>query len=191
LRWRSESSPLSAQEYLNLSDIEKHVYLIYQDFYNPFNLNKYESHGVHYPEVGNDYYASLLNLIIQNRISYSVDGGLNLIEMENFRPGVSLPPAQNYYFTDYYVDEWNAFLDKNHSDLNSRIDFIHKKFKIDRMRSLTWLYITQPEVFSIYFNENMDSAKVNFGIRFEGGESEYVRTGETWSMISSTLTWIE
>ncbi len=54
-----------------------------------------------------------------------------------------------------------------------------------------WRYVTQPAIEFVNFNTTMDTAAISFRLRYEFGETIYVRSGNEWKMISSKLTGIE
>lgn len=190
--WKSESIAISDEEMSAQPLAVKYIYQIFEDYYDPFNLNKYSRDGHYNPEVGNDFYNSVNNLIVQDNITYRVNDNSNEINsIQNFRPRVTFPSVQILYLRNNYQEEFNSFLNRNHLDIQARYNFIYSRMKVSPGHWSGWHILTHPEILNIDFNRNLDTAFVNFRIRYEGGKSIYVRTGEQWNLISSKLLWIE
>ena len=192
--WGIGSVPIGSDERQLLPDAERHIYDIYSDFYNPFNLNRYAKDGPYYPETGNDYYSSLQNVVVQNEIKWMINDDYDNSEtLEDFRPDIFFEGKRLIYFNGYQKEDIEYFLDENlhQDDIWERYLFINEKLHVDHGHWFGWHYVTQPAIEFVNFNTTMDTAAISFRLRYEFGETIYVRSGNEWQMISSKLTGIE
>lgn len=189
--WESNIQSISENEFDELSTVEKNVYQIYEDFYNPSDLGKYCSND-RCPEFGNDLYSNLDYFIAQNEIRYTLNEYENSDTLINFRPRLELDKSI-LYLTNKYTDELSNFLNReNHGDdIQNRFEFINEKIKIVSGHWRGWHFITHPEVMIIWLNDTLDSATVDFRVIYEGGEAKYAKVNDEWKMYESHLTWIE
>lgn len=192
--WNKESVPVPGREIKLLSVPARSIYEIFQEFYDPFNLNKYSGEQSRYPEIGNNYNSGVKYIVIQNKIEYTFNDEYEKRDsLTDFRPDISFPAAKRLYFRGKQKNEIIEFLntDNHREDIRQRFDFLNSKLRVSPGHWFGWHYITHPEIHRVNFNSSLDTAVVHFRIRFEGGESVFVRTNNTWKMISSKLTWIE
>lgn len=190
-RWSSNHKQISQNEFNSLSQIEKDVYEIYEEFYNPFNMDKYCTLG-RCPEFGSNIYKNAEYLIIQNEIHYNHIDMEEVSTIKNFSPRIIFD-SNLLYLTEHYKNELDSFLDTevNKDDIQKRQQFLNEKLSIWPGHWFGWHYVTHPEVSTIQFNNSLDSAIVHFRIIFEGGEAKFVKNGNKWKMTESYLTWIE
>lgn len=193
-RWRQSFPPADPGEIAQQSDTVQALYAIYQQFYDPFNLNQYGANG-RQPEIGNNFYRGTSYVIVQDSIRYRIGNDYELPKstLKNFRPNVVFEETTTLVLTRNYANALSEFLsqEKGREELNSRLQFLNSKLKIVPGHWGGWHFITHPEVSSMMFEENLQKATVFFRIRYEGGEAVFERTNAGWRMISSTLTWIE
>lgn len=71
--WRLEKTPITDEEYENLTDIEKDVYDLFYEFFEPFNLNKLASF-----KGQKEWYKDEKYVIIEPNISYKFIENLEL-----------------------------------------------------------------------------------------------------------------
>lgn len=188
--WNDKYKPIPNDEQNYLTDTLRNVYKIYQEFYDPLDLRKYCTTG-RCPEFGVDFYDGLEYIIVQNEIRYTFNEYEDHKTISFFFPKVDVD-AKVLYLTNEYEEELNAFLDRDvHEDIQARYEFINTKIRVVPGHWFGWHFLTHPEVSMIYMNTEMDSAKVNFRIIYEGGEAVLQKSGNQWNMIESKLTWIE
>jgi hypothetical protein len=63
--WLLETSAISDADFKNLNDTIQNVYLVFQNFYNPIDINKTGG-----SEWGNDIYKNVKYLLVQDKIEY-------------------------------------------------------------------------------------------------------------------------
>ena len=205
----------------SLSDIEKDIYEIYIDFYNPFKLRR-----VGTGEWGAKLYADIEYVIVQNSIyayTYDLDnlnydfttritGRLDSLiiakdSIMNFRPGVSFNKTPVLYLTPEYDTLINRFLGTEHYELGDggimnparakgesekRVEFLNTKLEIIYGHwGGYWHIETHPYVFSIEFNKDRTLAKINYRLVYQGGEADYKKVNGKWVFAGARLTWIE
>jgi hypothetical protein len=192
LNWYSESNPISYEAYTQLSDTLKAIYEIYDAFYDPLNLDQFGTFG-RPPEFGSEMYHDLNYFIIQKEIYYTITPNI----MGNHRK-TEFYPHINFdqlalFLTEKRKNELNSFLDRemHPNDIQERYNFLNRHLRIFPGHWFGWHFLTHPEVETIYFNPDLDSASVHFRIVFEGGEANYKRIGGKWELVESYLTWIE
>ena len=64
--WRLEKTPITDEEYKALPDVEKDVYDLFYEFYNPLDLSNLKLEKFEY-----DYYKNIKYVIIKPYIKYS------------------------------------------------------------------------------------------------------------------------
>lgn len=214
-KWQEVSVPTVNLDSLN--ELEKDVYTIFKDFYNPFNLGRIGD-----GEWGNELYAEIDYIIIQNKIftyTYQIDN-LNDINKKNrdsivfkkdsiidFRPDLKFENVKTLFLFSEYEKVINKFLGTKSNPLGSgnimspskakglsekRQKFLNKKLKIIHGHwGGYWHISTHPFVFSISFNSDRTIARVNFRLVYQGGEAIYKKQNGQWILEKSKLTWIE
>ncbi len=214
-KWYNESIPMTSLD--SLSNLQKDVYEIFVDFYNPFNLKR-----VGAGESGDKLYSDIDYVIIQNSIfihTYKTDS-LNfhiladtdaLImskdSVVNFRPELKFKQAKPLYLLPKYEVVINKFLGSENYPLGTggimnpsrargesakRLKFLNKKLSIIHGHwGGYWHIETHPKVFSIDFNNDRTIAKVNYRLVYQGGEANYIKQNGEWKLNNADLTWIE
>jgi hypothetical protein len=193
-QWHQTVPPVDPGEVAQQSDTVQALYAIYQQFYDPFNLNKYGANG-RQPEIGNNFYRGTPYVIVQDSVRYGTGERYELpaFTLKRFRPKVVFDETTTLYLTGEYANALSKFLspEKAWEELNRRLQFLNSRLKIVPGHWIGWHFVTHPEVRSIMFEENLQKATLFFRIRYEGGEAIFERTDSGWQMISSDLTWIE
>ena len=64
--WSNEIKPINDSEYSKLTDVQKDVYDVFYEFYNPVDLSRMNLENVEY-----DFYKGVKYLIIKNQIKYN------------------------------------------------------------------------------------------------------------------------
>uniref|UniRef100_UPI00404B4ECB hypothetical protein n=1 Tax=Flavobacterium sp. TaxID=239 RepID=UPI00404B4ECB len=214
-KWQEESIPTDNLN--SLSELEKDVYTIFKDFYNPFNLGRIGD-----GEWGNELYAEIDYIIVQNKIfiyTYEIDSlsAINKVNRDtikfkkdsinDFCPDLNFGQVKTLFLFPKYEKAINKFLGTKNEPLGSgnimnpakarglsekRQKFLNKKLKIIHGHwGGYWHIITHPFVFSISFNLDRTIAHVNFRLVYQGGEAHYVKQNGQWILEKSKLTWIE
>lgn len=214
-KWENDSKPIIVSDSLN--ELQKDIYQIFIDFYNPFKLERIGT-----GEWGKKLYYGIEYIVVQNSIytqTYKTDSlnfGIfdvkdSLIEstdsIMNFRPEIKLKQAKTLYLLPEYNVAINRFLGNEHNPLGTggimnpatpkdssaeRLDFLNKKLKIIYGHwGGYWHIETHPQVFSIVFNKDRTLAKVNYRLVYQGGEAIYKKVSGRWNFLNAHLTWIE
>lgn len=216
--WEKQSIALPKDSLVNLNPIEQHVHEIFEEFYDPLNLEKYGD-----VQWGGDLYSGVMYIIIQNHLKYIISNKGSIKEVEffgkkvkessilrkavltNFRPNVEIS-KKNFYLNSNFKGILDTFVFSKIScegkrltstkewvdEYRKRINFLGNYIKII---SPHWggdlHYVTHPYVISIVFNKDATQGLVNFRIGWEGGETLFEKRGDEWEMIESKLTWQE
>ncbi len=215
LKWQDESIPITSLD--SLSNLQKDVYEIFIDFYNPFNLQK-----VGTGEWGNELYSDIDYVIIQNSLfiyTYKTDTLnfhvfantdsliLSKDSIINFRPELQFEQAKSLYLLPKYELVINKFLGSKNYPLGTggimnpsrargtsaeRLKFLNKKLTIIHGHwGGYWHIETHPEVFSIDFNNDRTLARINYRLVYQGGVAFYSKQNGIWKLEDAYLTWIE
>jgi len=213
--WEDDSKPIIVSDSLN--ELQKDVYSIFIDFYNPFKLERIGT-----GEWGKKLYYNIEYVVVQNSIytrTFKTDSlNFDMFERKdslvqsidsiiNFRPAIKLKQAKTLYLLPEYDVAINQFLGNEHYPLGTggimnpstpkdssaeRLDFLNKKLKIIYGHwGGYWHIETNPEVFSIDFNNDRTIAKVNYRLVYQGGEAMYKKENGKWKFVNAHLTWIE
>ena len=214
-KWSLESCPNNRID--TLSNIHRAVYEIYQDFYNPFDLQRIGS-----GEFGNELYEGIKYYIIQNFIGIELlnTDSLNFSTFENtspflikkdsiinFRPKLELVQAKALYLYPTYDKIINQFLGHKYYPLGrggimnpakakgksaERLNFLNSRLKIIHGHWDGCYHIeTHPELFEIQFNKDITLARVNYRLVYQGGYAIYKSENGKWQLQDAKLTWIE
>jgi len=214
-QWQSESTPLTSLD--SLSDLQKDAYLIYMDFYNPYNLNR-----VGEAEMDDSSYVGIDYVIIQNSIpttTYKADTldasvfknkdslKLSSEKIKNFRPDIQFEQAKALYLFPKYSKAINKFLGSKSYPLgfggimspsSARGESAERlKFLNERVRILHghwggyWHIETHPFIYGIDFNQSRTEAIVSFRLGYEGGVAFYEKNNGKWELTVSRIKWIE
>lgn len=128
--------------------------------------------------------------------------------IENFRPSVN---SKNYaipvYLNEKYDNILTKFLGNEYTPLgqNSIISPAHSEEESEARKKFLenfvlifyghwggyWQLLTYPDVSRIIFDQNMEYAKIDFRMIYQGGEAFLKNNNGKWELISSELTWIE
>lgn len=213
--WNRKSVPITNLD--ELSEVEKNAYEIYQDFFNPFSIDKYGKH-----EWGNELYSKIKYVIIQNNLQTivlktdSIDPSLisppdsiikEKVNILSFKPNLRFENAKVLYLTSDYSGYLNKFLKKKHYKLGyggimnpakakgsaiEKQNFLNSKLLVLHGHwGGYWHLETHPQIGKILFNRDLTQAKIIFRIAYQGGESFYFKKDGKWTLWSSEITWIE
>lgn len=97
--WRNEKTPITDEEFSKLSDVEKDVYDLFYEFYDPFNLNKLSSFNGEIEKYKDEKY-----VIINPRIKYNYVSTLNDSEMVNIYLAKHFTKEEISNLNDYYLN---------------------------------------------------------------------------------------
>jgi hypothetical protein len=201
--WKNENAPK------NISGIsrpvEKAIYELYVEFYNPFNIDRYGQH-----EWGNDIYKDFDYAIIQNKIFYYVTDDEPDYEktdsLFDFRPPVCLEGKTMLYLTQNYKEALNYFLNPDY-DPNSNTPYFelkipqegwdHFNFLVKKLAVIPghwggyWHIETHPEITYLVLSTSLEHAEIYFRIAYMFGEAIMEKKSTGWEMTSSSITGIE
>jgi hypothetical protein len=125
----------------------------------------------------------------------------------DFRPRIDCDGKIPLYLTENYRDLLNAFLGNNHLPLGAggimnparskgqsekRQKFLSQNIKIWYGHwGGYWQLYSYPQAYSITFDKDMQYAKINFRMIYEGGEAILKNNNGEWTVLSARRTWIE
>ena len=125
----------------------------------------------------------------------------------NFRPSVFCNGKIPVFLNETYKEMINAFLGNKFLPLGAggimnparakgqsekRKRFLENYVKIFYGHwGGYWQLYSYPQAYSITFDNNMEYARINFRVVYEGGEAFLKNENGVWTLISSKLTWIE
>lgn len=199
--WYENIGPIDTT---GLNDTIKNIYQLYTEFYSPWDLSRTGG-----SEWGDNLYTGVPYYIIQNEIGFNFsleEGGYSGEQtLTDFRPTIANQAVKILYLTDFYSRILNYFIGTEHinyecygvpmapcSESYNRVSFLNQYLRIAAGHwGNSWHILTHPEVFSISFNPEMDSARVDFRIIYQGGEAILIKQQEGWELVDAYLTWIE
>jgi hypothetical protein len=216
--WAAETGPVNLNSSIN--DTVQNIYLVFQSFYNPKDINKIGG-----SEWGNDIYKAAKYLLIQDIVYYAVvdtliEKGLNNSEdgdifrradkydtLKNFRPVLSFADAKCVVLTKTYDSLLNRFLGNQHykfatgsimsparskGESEKRKQFLGKFIKIWYGHwGGYWQLHSYPYASRITFDKTFQNAIVDYRMVYEGGYAYLKYIGGKWTLISGKRTWIE
>ena len=125
----------------------------------------------------------------------------------NFRPSIHCNGKIPLFLTETYEEMINAFLGNKFLPLGAggimnparakgqsekRKLFLENYVKIFHGHwGGYWQLYSYPQVYSIIFDNNMEYARIDFRLVYQGGEAFLKNENGVWTLISSKLTWIE
>ena len=141
---------------------------------------------------------------------HSTKKNINIVltdSIMNFRPSVNCDNKIPLFLTEKYEEEIISFLGVNYSSLGKEgiMNPARSKRQSEKRKNFLencvkifyghwggyWQLYSYPQVYSITFDKNMQYAKIDFRLIYEGGEAYLKREEGIWTLISSKLTWIE
>ena len=125
----------------------------------------------------------------------------------NFRPAIHCNGKIPLFLTETYKEMINAFLGNKFLPLGAggimnparakgqsekRKRFLENYVKIFHGHwGGYWQLYSYPQAYSITFDNNMEYARIDFRLVYQGGEAFLKNENGIWKLISSKLTWIE
>ena len=108
--WRMEKTPITDEEYQKLSDVEKDVYDIFYEFYNPKDLSNLKLEKFEY-----DYYKDVKYFILKSTIKYRIIISDNYDSLlipyrkkysadSSFRTSIFYENSKNFKIDDFRYD---------------------------------------------------------------------------------------
>jgi len=204
--WSRENQSKSSVSLID--DTHRDVYKIYQEFYTPLDLSRIGD-----SEWGPGIYQDVGYVIIQNHIFFDYNYDAEVYNVEetdtiwDFRPEITFDNVKTLYLTDNYAIAINEFLGTEFNPLGTggvmnpaspteeswvRWQFLNQFiYIVPGHWGGYWHIETHPEAHVIHFNPQRTKARLHFRLIYQGGEAEFQKSGNTWQMVSSKLTWIE
>ncbi len=195
------------------SQIQKDVYEIFQDFYNPFTFSKMDGRE------DSTMYSNYKYIVVQNFIYYTIYDSDTLgshwdwrnhipalIEdsIINFHPNINFKGVKVIYEDEEFIRILNKFLGNQHKSLTIFAPAYAKgksakkqKFILTKLGIIYghwggyWHITTHPDVSSIAFNKNKNKAIVYYRFGYKGGESYYEKINGEWIFKHAKFSWIE
>lgn len=188
----------SGKDITTLTGIEKAVYQIHKDFFQPFNFKFYgwEAWG------DRSWFTEAKYIIIQSKVPVQVVSRLDSLRDDaecndtifNFRPDVMFNQAVSLYLFPEYENAFKNFLDRNcfidQGIMNSKTQFLEKIVTTTLKNDWTTI-ITQPEILAVYLSKDHIDAIVDYRIASTGMRSFLQKENDHWSIRKSHQLWIE
>ncbi len=191
----------------DIPDSLKEVYHVYSEVYTPWDLGRMSD-----SEWGDDIYRNISYYIVQTSIRYGYHFGEYVDEafiINNFMPLISGNETQVLYLTEEYNSAINYFLGTDYIPVGlenstenvvkvpalpagesvARAAFLENHLKL--FSGYWWHIMTHPQVLQISFNGQMDQARVDFRLAYEGGEVFLAKEGNDWKIEDYNMTWVD
>lgn len=211
-QWHKKNKPIESSD--SIPQIQKDVYEIFQDFYNPFKFSKMNDKD------DSTWYSKYKYIVVQNFIYYKVYNSdtlandlhwLNntpktLIEdsITSFHPKINFKGVKVIYEDEELIRILNEFLGNKNKSLTifapayakgksaKKQDFILTKLGIIYGHwGNYWHITTHPNVYEIIFNKDKNKALVLFRFGYQGGESHYEKIKGKWIFKKAKFDWME
>jgi hypothetical protein len=182
--WAATIQPTSCDTFDALTDEVQEAYLVYHDYYDPFDLARYGHHFE--PYAGYEYVVTVAAMEVK------VEGG-GWGGHADFRPGLDIPEAAVLYLSPMYQQILEAYLDENQDwDVSyDKYEFLDQQMPITPGHWGGWNILTPPGVSSVRFEADMNEAAVGFWLHSEGGTAYMVRDWWSWLLVQSDYWWEE
>jgi len=214
-KWHKNYSPITEIDKSNLSEIVKQAYIVFEKFYNPQDSTigeNFERQKLLYRANGYIVIQNTIDIIITNKDKFDNINEMDLlkeineeIEIEDFRPNISINTFKKLYFTDDYKilfkkyllsnDEENGYIEINLKQKElvfEKVKFLNNELRIFPSHWLKyWYIIDHPSVSRIYFNKDITDAMVCYNILYQSCEAFYKRINSDWTFIKSEITFTE
>lgn len=125
----------------------------------------------------------------------------------NFRPVINCDGKLPLYLTPAYDSLLNQFLGEEYIPLG-QYDIMRPAYATELSKTKSeflekyvrifyghwggyWQLLSYPEAFSVKFDKDMQYARIDFRMIYEGGEAMLKKLNGKWTLISARSTWIE
>ena len=193
-KW-SKASEVKGVRSDKLTGVEKVIYEIHNDFFNPFSFGFYgwEKWGE------TSWFTDSKYIVIQDKIPFKVVDRIDSLTDEmnctdtifNFRPQIKLSRAKTLYLLPDYQKAVRKFLDQgDQEDRYNKLDFLDCCLKTTIKNDWTTI-ITQPEILSLYITSDFKSAVVDYRLASTGMRTTLTFKDSKWTVLKSKEMWIE
>lgn len=149
-------------------------------------------------DIRNNGKLSYLALMMYGPFAVIDQPGMATDSIDDFRPFIT---SKNYstpvYLNKNYYDILNKFLSSGSTPLSQQ-EIINRKNFLENFVTIFyghwggyWQLETYPLAYNIIFDKNMEYARIDFRVIYEGGSAILKNYNGKWELISSELTWIE
>lgn len=200
IEWSNNSIPDN-----DIPDSLVDLYDVYAEFYSPWDLERISDST--FRNSGNKIHSFY---IIQSTLEYSYNlgtSGKEIFELNSFRPWIKNDTIQLLYLDDDYEAAITCFLGTEYEPVNFE-NIITPNFpgeEITRRNNFLSKYVgvfyshwgdywhleTNPEVWSINFNESRDTALVSYRLFYQAGEAILGKENDKWNIVDHYMTMIE
>ncbi|WP_209332256.1 hypothetical protein [Lunatimonas salinarum] len=213
LDW-NETIQANTEAFVGQNDTIKAVFDSYRAFFIPLDLLKIGNW-----ERGNELNVNSKYVAVQNKIIFSITTADNFDDfsktreiyyidsISNFRPPLSMNDGKVLYLTPEYKKSLNYFLgvkiieSKEPYKMNRGLPLDEVEKRYNRIRPFIpilyghwgghWHIETHPLVYSIIFNKDLNLARFDFRVGYQGGEAILKKENNVWVIKRSEVTWIE
>ena len=185
--WAEEVKPITSTD--ALSDLEKDVYVIFKDFFTPFDWERFSKEGAEiFGLPRKSPYGSAKYIVVQTSVQTAVYDTDNLNytphkgpngpllakrKVVNFRPDVKFDQAKTLFLSSEYKNLLLEFITAHHDYAlsDSRLAFLNTKLHIVRGHWMGWHIESFPRVEILEFNRDSTLARVHFRLGYASGAS--------------------
>jgi hypothetical protein len=200
--WSKNTPPVSEQELQGMPALQREAYRVFTVFYKPHQLDSLGG-----SEWGNTIYQNAKFLLVQNSINIHRENSSERDSVADFRPVVAISGKKCVYLTSARETTLTAFLGNIHARLGASgiMQPAHSKGESEKRKQFLenvikiwyghwggyWQLYSYPVAYTITFDKDMSTAKVDFRMVYEGGAATLKKVNGQWKLISSRRTWIE
>lgn len=181
-----------------LTGIEKTIYQIHHDFFQPFSFKFYgwEAWG------DRSWFSDRKYIVIQNKVPFRIVDNLDSLKdnvdcrdtIVDFRPKTIFKQATTLYLLPEYEDALKRFLNDEYfheeGPINPKTEFLEQRLQVTL--KIDWeTIITQPEIVGLYLSRDLDRAVVDYRLASTGMRSYLQKENEHWVIKKSEELWIE
>jgi hypothetical protein len=188
--WHDSARPVDIEDIDDL--LERELYLLFLDFYDPSNLNTIAG-GTGYADVVTEIEGSKY-IVVQNSLRYRLEE--QDADEENtvheFRPHVVYRKHRVLYLTSPYSEALRMFLETDDVSASvERILFLRTLVLVGPGHWNGWELLTPPTVDCVELDRTKGQAKVSFMIHSGRGITIMTRTANGWRVEETGILYIK
>lgn len=192
VHWQNDSQPISNSEFEKLSDVEKAVYEIFQEFYKQGqNLHQSEylvvQNEINYKIVSDSVDLDTIDAFYAGDLEYILSGSIS-----DFKPNIQVSNKKIVFLFNNYLKALESLFEQGRGGWSKRA-FLLPKIRVEPGHwGGYYHYVTFPEVHVIVFNESLSEARINYRATWHTGYYTIYEKGDSgWTRVEDVFNWIE